>query len=568
MKEKKINKIERLKLSLNPYYYKERLDTLKVESLEESDRFYLKNFGIYNHKLRPQKFILRVRISGGRLSFAAFSELLKMARYADSRVIVTSRAQIELHDLDLETALKYMKQVEELGLTSWQTYTDNIRNIVTDPLDGIGEDSLIEVYGAIKKMERIFLKRVNYTGMLPRKFNVAINGSICSKIPFFGNDLYFLPAEKDGEIGFKAYVGGKNGIVAKDLDIFCFLEDVPDLFEAVVESYMEYGLRASRTKSRLFHLIEDIGLAKFRSLLLRRYDKEPIQGGVPLFERFDRRGSSFILKDGKRAMLYRSRFGELEQKQAEEIVEICEEYGVEELRLGCDQNIYIPGLLEDIELKNSFYGYSAVTVCAGSKYCVYSLFDTKEESGKLQLERAKRMGVTIGFSGCLKGCARHALSDIGFVGIRTGLYGEKAERGVRLYLGAEYTRGKSAGRLILYAVPLRCINRMIELILSIFQKSGFENFEEFSARVLNRYSSEALAFWLLLNYYRMEISKKREIVLPEQSSHSDEKGYFAKIVKEDSIDEERELAALLEAEEEFPFREAIIYLEKASFAVR
>ncbi len=569
MKELKINKIERLKLSLKPYdYYLKRLRSIDPKSLEESDRFYLKNFGIYNHKLRPEKYILRVRIPAGRVSVEKFSSLVALARSAKSRMIITSRAQVELHDLDFETVLSYMEEVEKIGLSSWQTYTDNIRNIVTDPLDGIGEDSVIEVYATILRMQSLFLKKREYTGTLPRKFNTAISGSIRNITPFCGNDLYFALAKKDGVFGFKTYVGGKSGVVAKDLDIFCEVEDVPDLFDAVVKAYIDHGPRASRTKCRLFHLIEDIGIARFRSLLLQKYEKEPESGGEPLFEKFENRKNSFRLKDGGVAFRYLSRFGELSHAQAEEIVDLSTKFGIEELRLGPDQNLYIPRLPEGAEVKGSFERYGGVTVCAGSKYCIYSLFDTKYESSRLTLNRAEKSGVTVGFSGCLKGCARHAFSDIGFVGIRTGLYGQKGERGVRLYLGAEYTEGRAVGRLILYAVPLRCINDMIELVLSLYEKSGYESFEEFSAEVINRYSREALAFWLLLNYNRVYIMKRGGLMVPEPKKSDDEKSYFANALKEESVDFEEKIVKLLEAEEEFPFREAIIYLEKVSFAVR
>ena len=59
MIEKKFNKIERLKQTLHPNDYRKRLETLNWEQIEESDRFYLKNFGIYNIKLRPELFYVK-----------------------------------------------------------------------------------------------------------------------------------------------------------------------------------------------------------------------------------------------------------------------------------------------------------------------------------------------------------------------------------------------------------------------------------------------------------------------------------------------------------------------------
>ncbi|BBG65393.1 ferredoxin-nitrite reductase [Hydrogenimonas sp.] len=568
MKETKINKIERLKLSLKPYdYYTERIDRLDADDLEEADRFYLKNFGIFNHKLRPENFILRVRIPAGRLKRDTLESLMKMAVAADSRVILTTRAQIELHDLDLKRALDYSREIERLGLTSWQTFTDNIRNIVTDPLDGIGRGCKIEVYRTVLQMQELFLKKREFTGMLPRKFNVAISGMENDMFPFCGNDLFFALAEKEGEYGFNVYAGGKNSDIAEDLNIFCRLEDVTPLFRAVVVLYMQKGPRGSRTKTRLFHMLQNIGVEKFRGELESIYGKGLHGRGVRLSAKAVPH-EKIELKEGGYAHRYLSRFGEISREQAEEISDICRSYGVEEVRLGCDQNIYIPGLPESVEFRRSYRRYAGITACAGSRYCVYSLFDTKEESSRIESGILQKNAITLGYSGCLKGCARHAFSDIGFVGIRTGLYTEGTERGIRLYLGAEYTSGKRAGRLILYAVPLRCVNSMTELLVALFERSGYGCFEEFAAEVLNLYSREAVAFWLLLNYYRRHVAKEGGLFMLPAKRFEDEKDSIAKLMEEEAVAADEEVLQRVRAEEEFPFREAIIFLEKAAFAVR
>ncbi len=570
MTEIKINKIEKLKRSLRPYdYYTGRLGDIDPTRLSEADRFYLKNFGIYNHKLRPENFILRIRVTAGRISTAAFGSITEMARSADSRVVLTSRAQLELHDLDLETALSYSQEVEKVGLSTWQTYTDNIRNIVTDPLDGLVEDSKIEVYPIIEDMEKIFLKNRDFVGMLPRKFNTALSGISADIVPFCGNDLFFALARKSGEYGFNLYAGGKSSEMATDLALFCRPDEVVPLFEAVVKTYIEEGPRGSRTKTRLFHMIKSMGIDAFKEAVLKRCDFEPQSAGERVYG--PPRGflkESTRLKDGTFAHRYKSRFGELSLSQAEEILELCERFGVRQLRLGCDQNIYIPALPERVDLKGSCDRYAGIIACAGSKYCVYSLFDTKDESGRVAWKRVAKNDISVGFSGCLKGCARHAFSDIGFVGIRTGLFGEKTERGVRLYLGAEYSRAAYAGRLILYSVPLRCLNNMLDLLVSLYEMSGCERFEEFAASIINRYSTEATAFWLLMNYYRRFVSKKGELFIPEAKEHDDEKSYFTALLKREGVPGEEEVLSRLKMQEEFRFREAIILLEKASFAVR
>jgi len=564
METKKINKIEKLKRHMKPYDYFEKISMLDPAKLEESDRFYLKNFGIYTHKLDPGRFTVRIRIPAGRISVENLRRLHAYARSVGARVIVTTRAQMELHGLDFETAVETVETLERFGMTSWQTFTDNFRNIVTDPLDGIAEDAVIETYGLVLEMQKIFLKNPDFVGMIPRKFNTAISGSEMQNTSFFGNDLFFALAEKEGVEGFNLYAGGKNSETARPLDIFARYEEVVPLFRAVAELYREDGPRESRSRARLFHMIDRIGIDALRGNIAELYGRDPKHAGE-LRIRKSGNGRKKRLKNGLYAHRYTTRFGETDDHHFEEMFDLCGRYGIGEIRIGCDQNFYIPNLPEETAFQYAEERYDGIVACTGSKYCVYSLMDTKGASGNIAAEKIRERGISIGFSGCLKGCARHAFADIGLVGIRTKLFADEVERGVRLYLGAEYTHGKRAGRLILYSVPMRHLNAMIDLIADLFVQSGYKDFEDFSKEILNRYSEPALAFWLLLNFYRRHVVKEEDLLLPDGMAQEDEKSYFIDCLQASGRMHDRNIVEYLQCQEAFPFREAIIYLERACF---
>ena len=116
-------------------------------------------------------------------------------------------------------------------------------------------------------MQKLFFKKAEFLGMIPRKFNTAIVG--CSKVSdsFFSNDCLFALAKKDETFGFNLYLGGKNNELAKDMDIFVKKEQVIELYNAIINAYLKYGNRASRTKARLFYLLESMGLDKFKAIL-------------------------------------------------------------------------------------------------------------------------------------------------------------------------------------------------------------------------------------------------------------------------------------------------------------
>ena len=504
----KLNKIERLKADLKPVEYLSKLENLDFANLQESDRFYLKNFGIYTQSQRSDEFMLRVRVAGCRIAIEQLEAIVKIAKEFNARLILTARAQIELQKLTPDNILEAYLMLESFELTSWQTLTDNFRNIVTDSYDGLAEDSQIEVYDLILKMQELFLKKAEYIGMIPRKFNTAISGTKSLPTSFFGNDCYFALAKKSGEYGFNLYLGGKNNEVAKSANIFVKPEDVVELFGAVIDAYLKYGFRGSRTKARLFFLIDSVGIEAFVGYIKEFYTKALRSAGELLVSKLDSSKDFYKLANGKYAYRFKSRFGEIDIASLESIIELAKQEDLE-LRFGIDQNIYLFGL-ESREVP--FKGLSEnqnLLVCAGSRYCFFSLFDTKDRVQNLELEKINRYNIKVGYSGCLKGCGRHNFSDIGLVAIRTNLYGN-VEQGVRLFLGGLYTNGKSGARLIYWAIPLRALNSVINVIVQEFEASGFSDFEEFSKEILANFESEFLAFWFLAKLYTKQKASLKE----------------------------------------------------------
>lgn len=494
----KLNKIERLKAQLKPYDFFPEISLVNLTNLTEEQRFYLRNFGIYNHKLSPDAFMLRVRITAGRITTCKLSEIQSIAQSYQLQMILTMRAQIELHGLGASNALEVWKKLEGAGLTTWQTLTDNFRNIVTDPFDGESEASRIEVYPLIKEMESLFLKNPDYIGTLPRKFNTAICGSTESSHSFFSNDLYFALAQKGEKVGFNLYLGGKNSAMAQDADIFVERDEVVTLFEAVIQTYLHYGLRGARSKTRLFHLLQSIGMHRFKTHLQSYYPNSLQHAGILLAGKCTTREFT-QLQSGNYAFCYKSRFGEI---SAEELSTLCDYATAKELsiRIGVDQNLYLFGLKRPEAPFAKRSDPPRLSVCAGSRYCFLSLFDMKEEAGMLPLDRVNKLGVSVGYSGCLKGCGKHQHADIGLIGLRTAIYGP-TQKSARLFLGGQYTDGKATARLVLMAVPLHGINDIIHVILDEFEQSGYLDFETFSKNTLNHFSTNFLALWFLTKCY-------------------------------------------------------------------
>ncbi|MDA3945864.1 MAG: nitrite/sulfite reductase [Helicobacteraceae bacterium] len=516
--ERKLNKRERYKAQMRPYDYLPEFETLDFESLGEGDRYYLQDFGIFNAEFAEEEFTLRLRLPAGRLGAGQLQELAQILTEHDLHIILTARAGLQIFGLEAENILGVWKQVNAMGLSTWQSFGDNVRNIVSDVYDGVGQYNMVEAYPIVMQMQEHILKVPRYVGMLPRRISVGISGNSANVTSMFANDLYFALAEKEGLFGFNVYMGGKNTEVARSADIFLLPDEVIGFFAAFVEAFYKHGSRASRAKTRLFYLLEEIGMDGFKKHLASEYGKPFTSGGKLQFEkaRFE---TYETLKDGTLSFCYETDFGRVDAKELTKIAVFAAEQKAE-IRFGIDQNIYLLGLKEKCDALSSPKLSNTILACAGSEYCPFSFWNIKDETAYLPLEKIHEHRIEVGFSGCAKGCGRHRHTDIGLIGLKTNSFGA-TEGGARVFIGAEHTEGLSAGRTLFPMVPLEHLHAVLSLIIALYEESGCSDFEAYSTQTLNTFSEEFLALWFLANLQTHQLLK----LLPNENLPTAQKGF-------------------------------------------
>ena len=520
--EQKLNKYERYKLRMSPYEFFPQIQTLDFENLGDADRYYLQDFGIFSADFLEDEFTLRIRVPAGRLTAQQFQSIADIMTRYDLHLILTARAGMQIHGMDPENILDVFNQINDLGLTTWQSFGDNVRNIVTDVYDGVGQYCEIETYPIIMQMQEKILKNPRYVGMLPRRISVGISANRANVVSLFANDLYFALAKKDGDFGFNVYMGGKNSEVAKDADIFLQEYEVADFFGAFVEAFFKHGLRGSRLKTRLFHLLEVIGMEKFKEHIQSEYTKKFKKAGELQLEKV-KFSQNEKLKGGTYAFCYQTDFARINAKEITLLANYASQHNAQ-IRLGIDQNIYLMGLKEIALELNSPKKSATILACAGSEYCPYSYWNIKNETSYLPLDKISEHGIQVGFSGCAKGCSRHQHTDIGFIGLRTNNFGA-AEGGARVFLGAEHSDGNAVGRMIFSMVPLQHLHSLLTLIIALYEESGYDDFEEYSREVLNKYSEEFLSLWFLAN---LQTDKKVKLHAQERKDFEYERSLLEK----------------------------------------
>ena len=516
-REQKLNRRETYKARQKPFdYYLKEFESLDFENLGEGDRYYLQDFGIFNTEFLEDEFTIRIRVAGGRIALEDFIALAKIVQEYDLTIVLTARCGMQLHNVYADDVLAIWQHVNALkSVTTWQSFGDNVRNIVTDVYDGVLVDSRIECYPLIEAMQDYIIQNPKYVGMLPRRVSIGISGNETNITSFFANDIYFALAQKEGEYGFNVYMGGKNTETAQDADIFLNSDEVLEFYKAFLETFYNHGSRFSRSKTRLFYFIEEYGIKHLRSLIEKYFGKRFEKAGELLlkkggFNEFKK------LKDGSWGYCYQTNFSKLDTEEMLKIAEFAQDNGCE-IRFGMDQNIYFIGIPNKQVPFNSPANSSTVVACAGN-LCPYAVWSIKGETKYLPLDLIQKYSIYVGFSGCAKGCGRHRHTDIGLIGLKTNNFGD-VEGGCRIFIGAEHSFGKSVGRELFSMVPFPHLNRVVTLIIEMYASYGFKDFEEYSAKVLRFYSNRLLALWHIAN---LEQNQKIPLPIPQKKYSEDE----------------------------------------------
>lgn len=524
-RNRRISRVEEMKAGHNPLATLRNLGHYAeagFSSITDADKsFFLKCFGILYTPLNPEKFMLRLRIPGGVMTTDQAYRVADVAEKIGNRHLdLTTRMQLELRGVSTESLKRALCELEEAGISTFQTGVDNFRNVVCDPLEGVAYDAILETRDILLSIERLYLGNPEWIGTLPRKLNTAIIGSLSNRCNAYGHDISFVLAEKNGTFGFNLYLGGKVGSAARYADRF--LRDKKEVllfFESLAKVYKQFGFRDNRKKNRLKDLIEAVGMEDLMEAVEEEAEYSFSSGGRTIMKLGGgERTGKVLLRDGTYAVHMVVPAGIFNSKALREVAAIARLYGSGEVRFTTGQNLYIPGIREESlhdmlslpvfqEYNNSSSPYlSDLIACAGEEYCSFGVIPDKScavdmasyLTAAVPLEEGK---VRMYWSGCSNGCGIHGTGDIGFAGTRFRRNG-RVERGVNITIGGTISSKAAEGRVLLKAVPLGEAAGYAAEIASLYKnlRVGTETFEECYARRLADIPLEVLSFIVRFNY--------------------------------------------------------------------
>jgi len=549
-RSKKVNKIEGVKALKSPMEAFSMIDEYAQNGydsiLDEDKSYFLKCFGIFDRPATPKMFMLRVRISGGILSFEQGMVLGELARkFGNDYIDLTTRMQVELRYLRIEDIPTILRELQSVGISTYQTGVDNFRNILIDPLEGMSTDSVIDATPIMRLIQEEFLEKPEWISVLPRKFNTAISGSMANRSNIFSQDCAFVLANKNGDWGFNLYLGGKVGKIAKSADIFLRnADEVLLAFKAIITLFRDYGFRDNRNKNRLYFLLESVGIENFARSIRQTAEKDFLSAGITMVqvEPFENQLGRISLKDDKVAVHMVVPSGIFSGTALMDTARASNVYGDGNLSISVEQNIFMLGIKSSIVeplLKEEIFSrfknvntpyFNNVIACAGTEHCPFGVIPNKPDAIEMADYLGKRVylpddaRVRMYWSACIKGCGINGLGDIGFEGCKAKVDG-KSEYGVNISIGGKLLGESEEGHSLLKAIPLRYAKYYVEELMVVYatQREKNESFEKFYERVLHFYSRASLAFFMRLNAYFKSNDMKRYVL--ELSDKPDTMGY-------------------------------------------
>ncbi len=534
LKERKSQRIERLKREKNPWDHLEEIRTFAREGHAsippEWLTTYFRPWGIYTQgdglgviggaggegRATPF-FMVRIRVPNGLLTSAQVRAIARLSSaYGNGVADITVRQNIQLHWVRIESIPEVLESLYSVGLSTTGACGDVTRNITGCPLTGVHAEELADVSPVALALDKEFAGNPEFYN-LPRKYKITVTGcpDWCSYPEV--NDIGLIAARRisqgRAELGFSLRVGGglsTHPHLAVPLNAFIPWDKVVPVVRAVTELFRSSEvLRYSREKARLKFLFLEHGWTadSFLSALESRLDF-PLDPAAPLEPparvHRDHLGVIAQKQTGLFTVGASVVRGRITPAQLTLAAHLAERFGDGLVRNTLMQNlllinipqVHVPEVVAALSggglpVESSQFVRGTVA-CTGSEFCKLALTETKSFARWLTEELEARFPdhqdhLRIHITGCPNSCGQHWIADI-------GIEGKKIKHGGKMIDAYYFCVGGSVGQFAAIARPVgyRCpaeeVPNAIERLLHFFraQRHPQETLQKFLAR----YSSQ------------------------------------------------------------------------------
>lgn len=456
-------------------------------------------------KRTPGKFMMRLKVPNGELDGRQLRYLAACIRPygADGCADITTRANIQLRGVQLTEADSIIAGLWDVGLTSFQSGMDSVRNLTGNPIAGVDPHELIDTRPLLRDMEAMLFNngrgREEFAN-LPRKLNICISSTRDDFPHTQINDVGFQAVRHpvSGEVVFNLEGGGyfsiKRNVMSIPVDVSVTQAQLLPFTEALLRIFRDFGSRGDRQQTRLMWLLESMGPAKFVEAVAQYMGPGTVLAPAVKHEhrdaawpRRDLMGVHPQKQPGLNFVGCVVPAGRLQAADFDDIARAAEQYGDGTVRLTCEENVIfvnVPDakldamladpLFERFKIKSGLLARGMVS-CTGNQFCGFGLAETKNLAIRVVEELEKQVEVPrivrLHFTGCPNSCGQAQVGDIGLMGAPAKLNG-KAVEGYKLFLGGKIGENPALATEFEAGVPASLEHLVPKLKALLIEKFG------------------------------------------------------------------------------------------------
>jgi ferredoxin-nitrite reductase len=521
---KKLSEPEKFKRELHPFdgYARLKGQAANNDYPKPPDNFRWRYYGLFYVAPAQNSYMCRLRIPNGILAHWQFAGIADLAeRYGGGYAHVTTRANLQVREIEARNAVLVLEAIQDLGLCSRGSGADNIRNVTGTPSAGIDPQELIDTRPYAREWHFHILNDRSLYG-LPRKFNVAFDGAGTIPVLEDTNDIGFQAVDVKGGFGvepgvwFRLMLGGITGHkdFARDVGIVVKPSAATQVADAIVRTFIDHGDRTDRNKARLKYVLDAWGIDKFFAAVEERLGRklERISTDARAPKPSSDRRAHIGVHPQKQPDLHwigvALPVGKLTAEQIKGLAAIARDLGDGDIRLTVWQNLLISGVSSSniplAEAMIAALGLSTkatairagLIACTGNVGCRFSASDTKRHADEIARWCEERLEldspINIHLTGCHHSCAQHYIGDIGFLAARVAISEEgDTVEGYHIYVGGGFGTAPALGREVYRDVKAEEAPRIVEHMLRTYLANRDSREETFQA-FTRRYELESL----------------------------------------------------------------------------
>jgi len=512
----------------------QRHDGKKVQEMAYPDRELLKG----PNTLWDAPGMQRIKIPAGGLNAAQLETLADLAEeYSDGIAHVTTRQDVQLHYVHIEDTPTLMRRLGAANITTREACGNSVRNVTACPYAGVCSGEVFDVTPYSHALSRFLLGHPDCQNF-GRKFKPAFSGcpqDACGLTNMHDLGLIAVKRTENGQEkrGFAMYVGGGLGAVAyqaKLFDPFVPPEELLPLTQAIARVYARLGEKKNRNRARIKFLIQDLGIEKFKELVLEErknlphdprwtdylqgaeaFHEEPLKSsgellhlGSEAYQRWLKTNLRPQKQAGYATVTVALPIGDITSYQLRALADIVRRFTKETIRTTVEQNFVIRWVSQN-DLPELYQALDAVglgapgagtivdiVACPGTDTCKLGISSSRGLTAELRKRLAEKsfqmdeavQNLHIKVSGCYNSCAQHHLADLGFYGVSRKMAGYAVPH-FQVVLGGEWENNAASYGQPIVAIPSKNIPEVVTRLADRYvaaRKHG-ESFKDFVKRV-------------------------------------------------------------------------------------